>query len=118
MPAALSIPPDTLLGGKIRLIQRIGRGGMGDVWMARNEATQAEVAVKTLAKSERNEAHDERFRREARLAATVTHRNVVRIFDLIDGDDGTLGLVMELLRGGTLESCMKERGPLSPMHAI
>jgi serine/threonine protein kinase len=88
------------------------------VWMARNEATQAEVAVKTLARSERNEAHDERFRREARLAATVTHRNVVRIFDLIDGDDGTLGLVMELLRGGTLESCMKERGPLSQMHAI
>jgi serine/threonine-protein kinase len=118
MRAALSIPPDTLLGNKIRLIQRIGRGGMGDVWMARNEATQAEVAVKTLAKAERNEAHDERFRREARLAATVTHRNVVRIFDLIDGDDGTLGLVMELLRGGTLEACMKERGPLSPTHAI
>jgi eukaryotic-like serine/threonine-protein kinase len=46
--AKSEIPPDTLLGGKIRLIQRIGRGGMGDVWIARNEATQAEVAVKTL----------------------------------------------------------------------
>ena len=40
------IQPDTLLGGKFRLIQRIGRGGMGDVWVARNEATQAEVAIK------------------------------------------------------------------------
>jgi serine/threonine-protein kinase len=112
------IPPAHLLGGKIRLLQRIGRGGMGDVWMARNEATQAEVAVKTLQKSERSETHDERFRREARLAATISHRNVVRIFDLVDEADGTLGLVMELLRGGTLEACMRERGPLSTMHSL
>jgi serine/threonine-protein kinase len=112
------IPPDALLGGKIRLIQRIGRGGMGDVWIARNEATQAEVAVKTLQRSERTPTHDERFRREARLSATITHRNVVRIFDLVDEADGTLGLVMELLRGGTLEACMRERGPMSTMHSI
>lgn len=118
MGARSEIPPDTTLGGKIRLIQRIGRGGMGDVWVARNEATQAEVAVKTLQKAERTTVHDERFRREARLAATISHRNVVRIFDLIDEQDGTLALVMELLRGGTLESCMRERGPLSSVHAV
>jgi serine/threonine-protein kinase len=91
---------------------------MGDVWVARNEATQAEVAVKTLVKSERTTIHDERFRREARLAATMSHRNVVRIFDLVDEADGTLGLVMELLRGGTLEACIRERGPLPAMHAV
>ena len=118
MGAKSEIPPDTLLGGKIRLIQRIGRGGMGDVWIARNEATQAEVAVKTLQKSERTTVHDERFRREARLAATISHRNVVRIFDLIDEQDGTLGLVMELLRGGTLEGCMRDRGVLSSIHSV
>jgi serine/threonine protein kinase len=118
MGSPSAIPPAALLGGKIRLIQRIGRGGMGDVWMARNEATQAEVAVKTLQRSERTPTHDERFRREARLAATISHRNVVRIFDLVDEADGTLGLVMELLRGGTLEACMRERGPLSSMHAV
>ena len=112
------IPPENLLGGKIRLLQRIGRGGMGDVWVARNEATQAELAVKTLQRAERTPLHDERFRREARLAATVSHRNVVRVFDLVDDEDGTLGLVMELLRGATLEECMRERGPLSAMHAI
>jgi len=112
------IPPDTLLGGKIRLIKRIGRGGMGDVWVARNEATQAELAVKTLQRSERTPLHDERFRREARLSATISHRNVVRVFDLVDEADGTLGLVMELLRGGTLEDLMRERGPLSSQHAI
>src|SRR4051794_25957101 len=118
MASPSEIPPDHLLGGKILLIQRIGRGRMGDVWVARNEATQAEVAVKTLQRSERNATHDERFRREARLAATLSHRNVVRIFDLVDGDDGTLGLVMELLRGGTLEDCARGRGPMSAVEAL
>ena len=118
MGSPSAIPPDVLLGGKIRLLQRIGRGGMGDVWMARNESTQAEVAVKTLQRNERTPTHDERFRREARLAATISHRNVVRVFDLVDEADGTLGLVMELLRGGTLEACMRERGALSSMHAV
>jgi eukaryotic-like serine/threonine-protein kinase len=112
------IPTDKLLGGKIRLIQRIGRGGMGDVWVARNEATQAEVAVKTLGATERTPLHDERFRREARIAATISHRNVVRVFDLIDEPDGTLGLVMELLRGGTLEEAMRERGPFTATQAV
>jgi eukaryotic-like serine/threonine-protein kinase len=118
MSMRTEIPPDTLLGGKIRLIKRIGRGGMGDVWVARNEATQAELAVKTLHRSERTPVHDERFRREARLSATISHRNVVRVFDLVDEADGTLGLVMELLKGGTLEDCMKERGPLTSVQAL
>lgn len=113
-----AIPPDTLLGGKIRLVRRIGRGGMGDVWVARNESTRAELAVKTLARVERTAAADERFRREARLAATISHRNVVRVFDLVDEADGTLGLVMELLRGSSLEDVMRERGRLSMREAV
>jgi serine/threonine protein kinase len=116
--ARTELPPDTLLGGKIRLIKRIGRGGMGDVWVARNEATMAELAVKTLQRTERSPIHDERFRREARLSATISHRNVVRVFDLVDESDGTLGLVMELLRGSTLEDAMKERGPLPGIQAV
>ena len=119
MAAARSeVPPASLLGGKIRLIKRIGRGGMGDVWIARNEATHAELAVKTLLRAERTVLHDERFRREARLSATISHRNVVRVFDLVDEPDGTLGLVMELLRGATLEETLKERGALTTRQAI
>lgn len=110
--------PGALLGGKIRLTKRIGRGGMGDVWAARNEATEAEVAVKTLHRTERTPEHDERFRREARLSATISHRNVVRVFDLVDEPDGTLGLVMELLRGATLEALLKQRGRLSATQAV
>lgn len=116
--ARTELPPDTLLGGRIRLIKRIGRGGMGDVWVARNEATQAEVAVKTLQRAERSPVHDERFRREARLSATISHRNVVRVFDLVDEQDGTLGLVMELLRGQTLEQALKERGAFTTTQAL
>ncbi len=115
---ASEIPPDTVLAGKIRLIKRIGRGGMGDVWVAKNEATQAELAVKTIQRDERSPEHDERFRREARLSATLSHRNVVRVFDLVDEPGGTLGLVMELLHGGTLEDCMRGRGPLSSVQAL
>lgn len=113
-----AIPPDTLLGGKIRLVRRIGRGGMGDVWVARNESTRAELAVKTLARVERTALADERFRREARLAATISHRNVVRVYDLVDESDGTLGLVMELLRGSSLEEVLRERGRLSTREAV
>ena len=91
---------------------------MGDVWVARNEATQAELAVKTLQRAERSSVHDERFRREARLSATITHRNVVRVFDLVDEVDGTLGLVMELLHGSTLEESMRERGPFTGPQAV
>jgi serine/threonine-protein kinase len=116
--ARSEIPPASLLGGKIRLIKRIGRGGMGDVWIARNEATHAELAVKTLLRAERTRLHDERFRREARLSATISHRNVVRVFDLVDEPDGTLGLVMELLRGATLEETLKERGALTTRQAV
>ena len=119
MGSPSQIPPANLLGGKYRLTSRIGKGGMGNVWVARNEATQAEVAVKTLLRGERNEAHDERFRREARLAATVSHRNVIRVFDLVeDANDGTLALVMELLHGRSLERVMQERRVLSPKEAV
>jgi serine/threonine-protein kinase len=91
---------------------------MGDVWIARNEATQAELAVKTLLRAERTALHDERFRREARLSATISHRNVVRVYDLVDEPDGTLGLVMELLRGATLEAAMKEKGVFNALQSV
>lgn len=107
-----------LLGDKYRLISKIGRGGMGDVWVARNNTTEAEVAIKTLTKAGRSHISEERLRREAKLASNVHHRNIVRIFDLVDGEDGVLGLVMELLRGNTLEACLKTRGPFSTVETI
>src|SRR5689334_22874976 len=100
------------IGGKYRLVRRLGAGGMGEVWVARNRATRADVAVK-ICRRDAAAQHDAmaRFRQEARIGAMLSHRSVVRIFDLVEEHDGALVLVMELLRGETLESYLAARGP-------
>ena len=108
-----------LLGGKYRLARRIGIGGMGEVWVARNRATRADVAVKLcLAGAAEHLDAAARFRQEARLGAMLSHRSVVRIFDLVEESDGTLVLVMELLRGETLGTYLEKRGALPCDEAL
>ena len=107
------------LGGKYLLIRRIALGGMGQIWIARNEMTDAEVALKVLrADIDKRIQVEPRFRHEARLGAMLCHRNIVRIFDLVEEPDGSLVLVMELLRGETLRRHLKKKGPLSAEEAI
>jgi serine/threonine protein kinase len=91
---------------------------MGEVWVARNEATGADVAVKLCRGNAASEESALRFRHEARLGAMLSHRSVVRIFDLVEESDGTLLLVMEFLRGETLERYLKAHGPLPTKEAI
>ena len=110
--------PGLTVGGKYLLVRRIGVGGMGEVWLARNRTTGAEVAVKMARGVAISEDSALRFRHEARLGAMLAHRSVVRIFDLVEEADGTLLLVMELLRGETLERCMQRRGPLPTREAV
>ena len=105
------------VGGKYRLLGRIASGGMGEVWRARNESTEAQVALK-VSRSGVAEAMEGRFRREARLAASLSHRNVVRIFDLVENEDGSFVLVMELLRGASLGQYLKTRSGLSTKEAV
>jgi serine/threonine protein kinase len=112
------LAPGATVGGKYRLLRRIGAGGMGEVWAAENRDTGAEIAVKMARSPENREDSAVRFRREARLAAMLGHRGVVRIFDLVDDPDGGLVLVMELLHGETLERYMQRRGPLPIREAI
>ena len=107
-----------MVGGKYRLVRRIGAGGMGEVWIARNRTTGAEVAVKMGLGAAARDDSALRFRHEARLGAMLAHRSIVRIFDLVEEDDGTLILVMELLRGETLERYLRSRGPLPKAEAI
>jgi serine/threonine protein kinase len=118
MPSTLALAPGATVGGKYLLVRRIGVGGMGEVWVAKNRTTGAEVAVKMARGGAIGERSALRFRHEARLGAMLTHRGVVRIFDLVEEADGTLLLVMELLRGETLEHCMRRRGPLPTRDAI
>lgn len=98
------LQPGSKVAGKYTLIGRVGRGGMGDVWIARNEATHADVAIKTLRPDRRAiEQAEERFRQEAKVSARLAHPHIARIYDLVEEADGTLLLIMERLRGETLK---------------
>jgi serine/threonine-protein kinase len=108
-----ALEPGVLLAEKYRLIRPAGFGGSGAVWVARNEATNAEVAVKVLVLS-REGVDDEtiaRFRREAYAAAQLYHRGIVRVFDLVEltEPEEALIMVMELLRGETLANQMDRK---------
>jgi serine/threonine-protein kinase len=104
-PGSRDFHADERIAGKYRLVRRLAIGGMGQVWMARNLATHGDVALKLLRRGgsdpEREEEASQRFRNEARLSVHLAHRNIVRVYDLVEDTDGTLCLVMELLRGET-----------------
>ncbi|OEJ30741.1 serine/threonine-protein kinase [Streptomyces subrutilus] len=105
-----------LIQGRYRSLDLIGRGGMGEVWRARDESLGRQVAVKCLKPiGAEHDAHftqvlRERFRREARVAASLQHRGVTVVHDF--GDDsaagGPLYLVMELLEGRNLSQLLED----------
>src|SRR6478672_1999667 len=91
------------IADKLELVRSIAEGGMGAVWIARNRMTGAEVAVKVLRHDRRQDEDAEpRFRHEAKIGATLAHRSITRVFDLLE-DDGSLFLVMEVLHGENLK---------------
>ncbi|GGJ30530.1 serine/threonine-protein kinase [Streptomyces brasiliensis] len=108
-----------LIQGRYRLLDLIGRGGMGEVWRARDESLGRHVAVKCL--KPHGPHHDpdftrvlrERFRREARVAAALSHRGVTVVHDFGESD-GVHYLVMELLEGRNLSQLLEDnkRHPL------
>lgn len=108
-----------LIQGRYRLLDTIGRGGMGEVWRARDESLGLQVAVKCLKPlGPRHEPSflqvlRERFRREARVAAALQHRGITVVHDFGE-DDGTLFIVMELLSGRNLSQLVDDnrRQPL------
>ena len=103
--------PYTVLAGRYELTRALAAGGMGRVWLAHDRVLGRDVAVKTLSYGAGDEDAVERFRREARSTAALSHPGIVTVFD--SGTDGdTAFLVMELLPGPTLEAYVRERGPL------
>ncbi|HEX9188984.1 MAG TPA: AAA family ATPase [Vicinamibacteria bacterium] len=100
--------------GRYRVLEPIGEGGMGRVLLAEDETLRRKVAVKTLKRGDR--ASRNRFLREARAAARVSHPNVCPIFE-VGQDRGRPFLAMELLSGETL-SARLGRGPLPPVEAL
>jgi serine/threonine protein kinase len=94
--------------GRYQVLERIGRGAMGVVYRARDEAMGREVALKVLtADIEDDPDIRARFLREAEAAARLSHPNIITIFDV--GEEGErFFIVMELLRGATLKDFLKQ----------
>ena len=106
----------TVIAGRYRLMNRIGSGGMGHVWLAWDERLNRAVAVKQLhspvglPEAEARVAHD-RAMREARITARLHHPNAVPVFDVVD-HEGQPCLVMQYLPSRSLQAVLTERGPL------
>ena len=110
--------PVSVLDGKYALLRELGAGGAGTVYEAENLIVGKKVAIKLMnpgAFAEKD-SH-QRFVTEARAAARIAHANVVDIHDLGVGKNGIPYIVMELLRGETLEDMIQSRGPLAPAFA-
>src|SRR5687767_188215 len=102
--------------GRYAITGKLGQGGMGVVYAARDERLERTVALKTIASAGGDETARKRFWREARAAASVNHPNVCHLYEI--GEDlGELFIVMELLQGEALAERLR-RGPLSVAEAL
>ena len=105
--------------GRYRLERPLGQGGMATVYLGRDSELDRPVAVKVLADHlAGNEAFRERFLREARLAARLSHPNVVSVYDAGEEADGRPYIVMEHVEGETLGDVLRERGRLPIGEAV
>lgn len=113
MPDAVRSP--TLIDEKYELVRELGRGEAGTVWEATNLIIGKQVALKLLARTSPEALAS--VVREARAAARIVHPNVIDILDTGVDRQGRAYVVMELLRGETLQEIMQARGPLPAPYA-
>ncbi len=108
---------DMIFGRRYRVTERIGSGGMADVYKAVDEVLGRTVAVKVLHPRYAAEPNFvARFRQEAQAAANLSHPSIVNIYDW-GRDDDTYYIVMEYVRGTDLKSLIEQQGPLDPLVA-
>lgn len=108
----------TLLNNRYQLLERIGTGGMADVFRARDLMLERTVAIKILHETYSNDnAFQDRFKQEARAAANLSHPNIVTVHDF-GFDHGQLFIVMEHIPGRDLKTILRQRGRYSVEEAI
>lgn len=109
---------ETSIDGRYQIIARIAAGGMGEVFRAHDAVLDREVALKMLHTSLADDpAFIDRFRREARSAATLSHPNIVGVHDWGE-TQGTYFMVMEFVRGVNLRAILMRHGALQPGNAV
>ena len=108
--------------GHYRLLEKLGEGGMGEVWRARHQLLARPCAIKLirpeLLGETKREAATERFRLEARTIARLTSPNTVRLYDFGVSETGGFYFVMELLTGMDVASVVQRFGPLPPERVV
>jgi serine/threonine protein kinase/tetratricopeptide (TPR) repeat protein len=110
--------PGTDFAGRYRIVDELGRGGMGRVFKALDREVSEAVALKVLVPAfSLDERMIERFRNELKLARRISHKNVCRIFDL-GNSEGTYFITMEYIPGDNLKSIIQMMGPLGPARAL
>ena len=121
-PDAAGVP--TLLAGRYRILSPLGSGGMADVYLAEDERLGRKVAVKVLkARLAADDEFVERFRIEARAAASLNHSSIVAVYDRgtadgADGGDGATYIAMEYVAGESLKQRLRRDGALPPDEAV
>ena len=105
--------------GRYQIMKRLGEGGMGTVYLADQVSIGRKVALKLLRGTyAMDDEFIARFRREARLAASLNHRNIVTVYDFDQGDDESLFIAMEYLNGEKLSDVIRRDGPLDLNRAV
>ncbi|HYN05167.1 MAG TPA: serine/threonine-protein kinase, partial [Vicinamibacteria bacterium] len=107
-------PPGRPRIGKYEIVKPLGRGGMGAVYQAFDPVLEREVALKVmLPETAGDPEQKQRFEREARAVARLSHPGIVTVFDLGYHTDGSPYIVMELLKGQDLLARLRNSPPLS-----
>ena len=111
--------PETVVHGRYSILRTLGGGGMARVYLAHDEVLGRDVAIKILRDQYAEDAEFvERFKREARSAASLSHPNIVSVYDRGVAEDGTSYIAMEYVPGGNLKERISREGLLDPDSSI